>query len=52
MHDSRDNEDMPTRGWFLNLNNLAYREALGGSASYDAYRADIASDLAAAEAAT
>ena len=26
MHDSRDNEDMPTRGWFLNLNNLAYRE--------------------------
>ena len=30
MHDSRDNEDMPTRGWYLNLNNLAYREALGG----------------------
>jgi len=41
MHDSRDNEDMPARGWFLNLNNLAYREALGGSASYDAYRADL-----------
>ena len=32
---------MPTRGWFLELNNLAYREALGGSASFDAYRADV-----------
>jgi hypothetical protein len=41
MHDSRDNEDMPVEGWFLNVNNLAYREALGGSASYDAYRADF-----------
>jgi hypothetical protein len=41
MHDSRDNEDMPARGWFLNLNNLAYREGLGGSASFDAYRADL-----------
>ena len=30
MHDSRDNEDMPTKGWFLNMNNLAYREALAG----------------------
>ena len=41
MHDSRDNQDMPTRGWYLELNNLAYREALGGSASFDAYRADL-----------
>ena len=41
MHDSRDNEDMPLKGWFLNVNNLAYREALGGSASYDAYRVDF-----------
>jgi hypothetical protein len=41
MHDSRDNEDMPAKGWFLNMNNLAYREALGGSSSYDAYRADL-----------
>ena len=40
MHDSRDNEDMPSRGWYLNLNNLAYREGLGGSSSFDAYRAD------------
>jgi len=41
LRDSRDNEDMPTLGWFLNLNNLAYREAFGGSASFDAYRADF-----------
>ena len=41
MHDSRDNEDMPQTGWFLNVNNLAYREAFGGSASFDAYRLDL-----------
>ncbi len=41
MHDSRNNEDMPTIGWFLNVNNLAYREALGGSSSFDAYRVDV-----------
>jgi len=41
MHDSRDNEDMPTTGWFLNVNNLAYREALGGSSSFVAYRVDL-----------
>lgn len=41
MHDSRDNLDMPTRGWYVNANNLAYREALGGENSFDAYRADF-----------
>lgn len=41
MHDSRDNEDMPATGWFLNVNNVAYREALGGSSSFDAYRVDL-----------
>jgi hypothetical protein len=41
MHDSRDNEDMPTTGWLLNVNNLAYREGLGGSSSFDAYRVDL-----------
>ncbi len=41
MHDSRDNEDMPTTGWLLNVNNLAYREGLGGSSSFDAYRVDV-----------
>jgi hypothetical protein len=41
MHDSRENEDMPTRGWFLNINNIAYREALGGDESFDAYRVEF-----------
>src|SRR4029077_7595891 len=41
MHDSRDKEDMPTAGWLLNVNNLAYREGLGGSSSFDAYRVDV-----------
>jgi hypothetical protein len=41
MHDSRDNLDMPTGGWYANVNNLAYRESLGGENSFDAYRADI-----------
>jgi hypothetical protein len=41
MHDSRDNEDMATSGWFLNVNNIAYLESLGGSASFDAYRVDV-----------
>jgi hypothetical protein len=41
MHDSRNNEDMPTTGWFLNVNNLAYREELGGSSSFDMYRLDL-----------
>jgi hypothetical protein len=39
-HDSRDNQDMPTRGWFANLNNLAYREWLGGDEAFDVYRLD------------
>ena len=41
MHDSRDNEDMPTKGWYSNVNNFAYREALGGASSFDAYRVDF-----------
>ena len=40
MRDSRDNEDMPMRGWYLNVNNFAYREAFGGADSFDAYRVD------------
>ena len=40
MHDSRDSLDMPTGGWYANINNLAYREALGGESSFDAYRVD------------
>jgi hypothetical protein len=40
-YDSRDNENMPTQGWFLNLNNVAYREALGGQDNFDMYRGDF-----------
>ena len=41
MHDSRDSLDMPAGGWYANINNLAYREALGGENSFDAYRTDL-----------
>ena len=41
MYDSRDSPDMPTGGWHLNVNNLAYREALGGASTFDAYRIDV-----------
>jgi hypothetical protein len=40
-NDSRDSENMPTRGWLLNLNNLAFRESLGGDNDYDVYRAEF-----------
>jgi hypothetical protein len=40
-HDSRDNENMPSRGWVLSLNNMAYRESLGGADNFDVYRADF-----------
>ena len=40
-HDSRDSPDMPTGGWYLNVNNFAYREALGGSSTFDSYRAEL-----------
>ena len=40
-NDSRDNENMPTRGALFNLNNLAFRESLGGEDDYDVYRLDI-----------
>lgn len=39
--DSRDNEFSPRQGWLLNVNNIAYRDWLGGDDSYDAYRADL-----------
>ena len=40
-NDSRDNENMPTRGWLLNLNNMAFRESLGGDFDYDVYRLEF-----------
>lgn len=41
LHDSRDNEDMPTKGWYLNANNLIYGEWLGGTSAFEAYRVDL-----------
>jgi hypothetical protein len=43
LHDSRDIETAPTRGWVLNLNNLAFRSAFGGDKDFDTYRADYKS---------
>jgi hypothetical protein len=37
-YDSRDDLNSPSRGLFLDANNLAYRTGLGGSVSFDAYR--------------
>jgi hypothetical protein len=48
-HDSRDDENMPTRGWLLNANNIAYREWMGGSQNFDVYRADFKAFLAHGE---
>ncbi|KXU85837.1 hypothetical protein CR51_39150 [Caballeronia megalochromosomata] len=39
-HDSRDIVDAPKQGWYLNLNNIAYRQALEGSNNFSVYRAD------------
>ena len=40
-YDSRDNENMPTQGLLFNLNNIAYRESLGGDNNFDVVRADV-----------
>jgi hypothetical protein len=40
-YDSRDNENMPTQGSSLNLNNVSYREWLGGQANFDMIRGDF-----------
>jgi outer membrane protein assembly factor BamA len=40
-YDSRDNENSPTQGWMLNVNNMAYRETLGGQNDFDVIRADF-----------
>lgn len=37
-YDSRDSQSSPTSGLFIDLNNIAYRESLGGSVSFDVYR--------------
>lgn len=40
-HDSRDNENTPTKGFLLNANNIAYREWLAGDNNFDVYRVDL-----------
>lgn len=37
-NDSRDDENIPTQGALFNLNNMAFRESLGGQDDYDVYR--------------
>jgi hypothetical protein len=39
LYDSRDNQDSPSRGRFFEMSNIAYRKALGGDESFDAYSA-------------
>jgi outer membrane protein assembly factor BamA len=41
LYDTRDNENMPTKGWVGNLNSMAYRESLGGEDNFDIYRAEV-----------
>lgn len=48
-NDSRDSENMPTQGWLLNFNNMAFRESLGGDNDYDVYRVDLRYYLAHGE---
>jgi hypothetical protein len=36
-HDSRDNDNSPTRGWVLQLGNMAHRDWTGGDLEYDTY---------------
>lgn len=40
-YDSRDNENSPSQGWLATLNNMAYRESLGGQSDFDVVRADF-----------
>lgn len=39
-HDSRDIVDAPKTGWYLNVNNIAYRQRIEGSNNFNVYRAD------------
>jgi hypothetical protein len=41
MHDSRNNDNSPTKGWVMNFNNIAYREWIYGEQNFDVYRLDL-----------
>jgi hypothetical protein len=36
-HDSRDNDNSPTRGWVLQMGNMAHRDWMAGDLDYDTY---------------
>jgi hypothetical protein len=38
MRDTRDYENMPTKGWVVNANTLAYRAWMSGDEDFDVYR--------------
>jgi outer membrane protein assembly factor BamA len=40
-NDARDSDNRPTRGWLVNADTFAFREALGGDYDYDVYRFDL-----------
>jgi len=42
-YDSRDNQNSPTSGHSLELNNLAYRKSFGGNNSFDTYNLHLKS---------
>jgi hypothetical protein len=41
MHDSRDRENSPNKGWVLNFNNIAYRDWIYGEQNFDVYRLEF-----------
>jgi len=45
-HDSRDSETMPTRGVYINANNVAYRDWMAGDESFDVFRLDTRAFIA------
>ena len=42
-YDSRDNQNSPSTGHSLEINNLAYRKTFGGNASFDTYNLHLKS---------
>jgi hypothetical protein len=40
-HDSRDNDNSPTRGWVLQMGNMAHRDWIGGNLEYDTYSVNL-----------
>lgn len=43
MYDSRNSDFKATEGWYLNANNMAYMDELGGEQDFDIYRVDYRS---------